>query len=116
MFKKLKGAVKSIGRQVEKNVKTAGKMVESNVRGAKKLAKGDIKGAVKSVRNTGKLGAGAFKDTMSNNRSTAKGLASGGMTMGMLDKMRAETGQTAAIPREAMAEGVASAAEKYNKA
>lgn len=117
MFKKIGKALKSVGRQAERNIKSAGKFAESNVRGAKSMLKGDLKGALSSAKKSAGIVRGAATGTAKNTMRTGRDFAGGNMTMGMLDKMRAETGQTAAIPREAMAEGaVKSAAEKYNEA
>ena len=126
MFGKI---LKKVVKQAGRNIKSVGKLAESNVRSAKKLVKGDVKGAVSQAVSGAKNAVGAAKDSVKSTRSIGRDVFRatpagrilggkkrgmlGGMTMAQLDKMRAEQGMGAAIPREAMGE-VASAAEKYN--
>jgi hypothetical protein len=124
MFGKI---LKKVVKQAGRNIKSVGKLAESNVRSAKKLVKGDVKGAVSQAVSGAKNAVGAAKDSVKSTRSIGRdvfraspasrllGGKKRGMTMAQLDKMRAERGMGAAIPREAMGE-VASAAEKYNEA
>jgi len=99
--------LKKVAKEVKRNVKRTAKSAEKIV---KKTGAGSI---ARKVAGSGKArgfavaGAAGLGAKMAADRSK--------MTMGELDKMRAETGQVAAIPREAMAEAK-SATEKYTKA